>query len=108
MATINEIWVVEPLEGKTRREQKQRLAEWRDLQLAEGVKHVDIWEGGYGDFSGAWVFCMIHESAEAFGKMLDRYAVSPENFDNATEAWKKNPVLKFRSGGMVMLTEDLA
>ena len=72
MATINEIWVVEPLEGKTRREQKQRLLEWKELQLAEGVKHVDIWEGGYGDFAGAWVFCMIHESAEfiAFGKLM--------------------------------------
>ena len=72
MATLNEVWVVDGLEGTTRRQQIQRLSEWKALQLAEGAKAVDIWEAGYGDWAGAWFFCVIHENAEAFGKMSDR------------------------------------
>jgi hypothetical protein len=105
MATLNEVWVVDGLEGTTRRQQIQRLSEWKALQLAEGAHAVDIWEAGYGDWAGAWFFCVIHESAEAFGKMSDRYSKDSNSFDDATEAWQKAPVLKFRSGGLLHLIE---
>jgi len=103
MATINEIWVVEPLEGKTRREQLQRLAEWREKFLAEGASQVDIWEGGYGDFNGSWMVCIMHESAQAYGEMTDKYFANAESFDNAMEIWQQTPVFNFRSGGLVHL-----
>jgi hypothetical protein len=108
MSVLNEVWVVEGLEGTTRRQQKQRLLEWKALQLAEGVKHVDIWEGGYGDFNGTWLFCMIFDNAEEFGKLTDKYSADSSTMDNATEEWQKTPVLKFRSGGLLHLAEDLA
>ena len=106
MAVVNEIWVVEGLEGTTRNQQKQRLSEWKALQIAEGVKHVDIWEGGYGEFNGAWFFCMIHDSAVEFGRLMDKFSSDSESFDNAMEAWQKTPVLKFRSGGLLHLVEN--
>jgi hypothetical protein len=108
MAVVNEIWVVEGLEGTTRNQQKQRLAAWKQVQIAEGVKHVDIWEGGYGDFNGTWYFCMIHDSAEELGKLMDKFSADSESFDSAMEEWQTTPVLKFRSGGLLHLAEDLA
>lgn len=108
MALTNEVWVVEGLEGTTRNQQKKRLSEWKSLQLAEGVKQVDIWEGGYGEFNGTWFFCMIHESAADFGRLSDKFSHDSVSFDNAMEAWQKTPVLKFRSGGLLHLAEDLA
>lgn len=108
MAVTNEMWVVEGVEGKTRREQKQRLSEWRAKFLAEGATRVDVWEGGYGEYNGAWLFCIIYDSAEAYGKMQDSYSANPDSFDNSMEAWQKTPVLKFRSGGLMHFADDLA
>ena len=51
MAKTTEVWIVEGVEGTTRRQQMARLGEWKKLFLAEGAKEVNIWEGGYGDFN---------------------------------------------------------
>jgi hypothetical protein len=50
MAKTSEIWIVEGVEGISRRQQMQRLADWKKLFLAEaGASAVNIYEGGYGE-----------------------------------------------------------
>ena len=107
MSATNEIWVVEGLETSTRRQQKARLAEWKKLFLSEGAVSVLIWEGGYGEYNGAWLFIIEFASATEWGKMMDKYSTNSDSFDNAMESWQKTPVLKFRSGGLIHLTEEL-
>ena len=101
MAITQEVWIVEGVEGKTRREQLARLGEWKKLFIAEGAKAVNVWEGGYGQFTGAWFFAIEFESAAAFGAAMDKFHVNSKTFDDAMEAWQKAPVLKFRSGGLL-------
>lgn len=108
MAAVTEVWIVEGMEGKTKAEQTKRLAEWRDAFIADGAGSVTVYEGGYGEYNGAWVFCINHESAEAFGKLWDKYGKNPETFDNLMEAWQKAPVLKFRGGGLLQYSEQLS
>ena len=101
MAKTSEIWIVEGMEGVTRRQQMQRLADWKKLFLAEGAKEVNIWEGGYGEFNGAWLYAVEFESTAAYGAMLDKFHANPKSFDDAMEVWQKTPTLKFRSGGLI-------
>jgi hypothetical protein len=107
VAIANEVWVVEGVEGKTRREQLVRLGEWKKKFLEEGAKDVAIWEGGYGEFNGAWIFAIEYESAAAYGSVLDKFHANPKSFDDAMEVWQKTPVLKFRSGGLIHLIENI-
>lgn len=108
MAAISEVWIVEPMEGKTKAEQKARLIAWRDQFLLEGASSITIYEGGYGHFDGTWVFCINHDSTEDFGKMYDKYSREPESFDNLMEGWQKSPVLKFRGGGLLHYSDQLS
>ena len=108
MTALSEVWIVEGMEGKTKAEQKARLTAWRDQFLLEGVGGITIYEGGYGVYDGAWVFCINHESTEHFGKMFDKYGREPESFDNLMEAWQKAPVLKFRGGGLLHYSDELS
>jgi hypothetical protein len=108
MAAITEVWIVEPLEGKTKAEQSKRLTLWRDQFLAEGASSVTIYEGGYGEFVDTWVFCINHASAEAWGKMQDKYGSEPESFDTVVESWQSVPVLKIRSSGMLHYSDALS
>ena len=101
MAVTQEVWIVEAVEGKTRREQIARLGEWKKLFLSEGAHSVHVWEGGYGEFAGAWFFAAEYESATTFGAAMDRTAANSKTFDDAMEAWQKTPTLKFRSGGLL-------
>ena len=101
MAVTYEVWVVEGVEGKTRQEQIARLGEWKKLFLSSGASAVNIWEGGYGEFNGAWFFAAEYDSAASFGSSLDRVFANSKSFDDAMEAWQKTPTLKFRSGGLL-------
>ena len=96
------------MEGKTKAEQSKRLAEWRDAFMADGAGSVTVYEGGYGEFNGAWIFSINFDSTEAWGKLMDKYGNSPETFDNLMEAWQKAPVLKFRSGGLLHFSDRLS
>jgi hypothetical protein len=107
MAVTQEVWIVEGVEGKTRREQIARLGEWKKLFLSEGADSVHLWEGGYGEFVGAWFFAVEYESATAFGASMDRVAANSKSFDDAMEAWQKTPTLKFRSGGLLHKIDQL-
>lgn len=107
MASVSEVWIVEGLETTTRRQQKSRLSEWKKLFLAEGAKSVAVWEGGYGEYNGAWIFTVEFDSAAAWGQMMDKYTIDSTNIDNAMEAWQKTPVLKFRGGGLLHLATDI-
>jgi hypothetical protein len=108
MTAVTEVWIVEPLEGKSRAEQKERLVGWRDLFMSEGANSVTIYEGGYGVYVGSWVFCINHASATDFGKAQDKYGVSPESFDEAMGAWQKTPVLKITNAGLLHYMDDLS
>lgn len=108
MGAVSEVWIVEPMEGKTKAEQTKRLEEWRDAFIADGAGSVTIYEGGYGEYNGAWVFCINHESGEAWGKLMDKYSAHPDTFDTLMEAWQKAPVLKFRGGGLLHYSEALS
>ena len=108
MAAVSEVWIVEPLEGKTKAEQSKRLIEWRDQFLSEGASSITIYEGGYGMFEGTWAFCINHASAEAWGKMQDKYGSEPETFDTVLESWQSTPVLKIKSSGMLHYSESLS
>lgn len=108
MAAVSEVWIVEPMEGKTKAEQKGRLAAWRDQFLSEGAASITIYEGGYGHFEGTWVFCVNHESAEAWGAMQDKYGSEPESFDNKMAAWQNAPVLKFKGAGLIHYSDELS
>ena len=102
MAKTTEIWIVEGVEGITRRQQMGRLAEWKKLFLAEaGASAVNIWEGGYGEYMGAWLYAVEFDSTEAFGKSQDRFHANSESFDDAMDVWQKTPMLKFRGGGLI-------
>ena len=102
MAKTSEIWIVEGVEGITRRQQMQRLADWKKLFLAEaGASAVNIYEGGYGEYSGAWIYSVEFESAEACGKSTDRFHANSKSFDDAMDVWQKTPMLKFRGGGLI-------
>lgn len=101
MAATQEVWLVEGVDGKTRREQIARLGEWKKLFLAEGAKAVNVWEGGYGEFNGTWFFSIEFDSTSAFGSSMDKFFANPKTMDDAMEAWQKTPVLKFRSGGLL-------
>ena len=101
MSMLSEIWIVEPLEGKTKSEQRARLIAWRDQFMSEGVRSVSIYEGGYGRFEGSWVFSINHESAEDWGRMQDKYGREPETFDTVLESWQSEPVLKITSAGIL-------
>ena len=108
MASVTEVWIVEPIEGKTKAEQMERLTGWRDLYLKEGAESITIYEGGYGVYVGNWVFCINHESAEAFGKAQDKYGAAPETFDNQMEKWQKAPVLKIAAAGLLHYSDALS
>ena len=102
MAKTTEIWICDGVQGTTRRQQIDRLAEWKKIFLAEaGATAVNIWEGGYGDFNATWLVSIEHESMTAFGAMQDKYSANSKSFDDAMEVWQKTPMLKFRSGGLV-------
>ena len=102
MATAVELWMCEGAEGTTRRQQMGRLAEWKKLFLAEaGASAVNIWEGGYGEYSGAWIYAVEFDSAEACGKSTDRFHANSKSFDDAMDVWHKTPMLKFRGGGLI-------
>ena len=102
MAKTSEVWIVEGVEGSTRRQQMQRLAEWKKLFLAEaGASAVTIWEGGYGEYVGAWLYAVEFDSTEAYGKSQDKFLANSKSFDDAMEVWQKTPVLKFRGGGLI-------
>ena len=101
MAKTTEVWIVEGVEGTTRRQQMARLGEWKKLFLAEGAKEVNIWEGGYGDFNQTWLVSVEHENMSAFGAMQDKYFANTKSSDDAMEIWQKTPMLKFRTGGLV-------
>jgi hypothetical protein len=102
MAKTTEVWIVEGVEGITRRQQMGRLAEWKKLFLAEaGASAVNIWEGGYGEYSGAWIYAVEFDSAEACGKSTDRFHANSKSFDDAMDIWTKTPMLKFRGGGLI-------
>ena len=102
MAQTSEIWIVEGLEGTTRRQQMQRLAEWKKLFLAEaGASSVNIYEGGYGEYAGAWIYSVDFDSTEAYGKSQDKFLANSKSFDDAMEVWQKTPMLKFRGGGLI-------
>ena len=105
MAKTSEIWIVEGMEGTTRRQQMQRLADWKKLFLAEaGASAVNIYEGGYGEYSGAWIYSVEFDSAEAFGKSQDKFMANSKSFDDAMDVWQKTPMLKFRGGGLLHQT----
>ena len=102
MAKTTEVWIVEGVEGITRRQQMGRLAEWKKLFLAEaGASAVNIWEGGYGEYMGAWIYAVEFDSAEAYGKSQDRFHANSKSFDDAMDVWQKTPMLKFRGGGLI-------
>jgi hypothetical protein len=102
MAKTVEITVCEGVEGTTRRQQMARLGEWKKLALSEpGITEVNIWEGGYGEYGGAWLVVIEFDSAEAYGASLDRFHANSKSFDDAMEVWQKTPTLKFRSGGLL-------
>ena len=101
MAITNEIWICEGVEGTTRRQQMARLGEWKKQFLAEGAKDVNIWEGGYGECVGAWLFAIEWASAADFGAAQDKFVANSKSFDDAMEVWQKTPVLKFRGGGLI-------
>ena len=104
MAKTTEIWICEGVEGTTRRQQMGRLAEWKKLFLAEaGASAVNIYEGGYGEYNGAWLFGVEFDSTEAFGKSQDKFFTNSKSFDDAMEVWQKTPMLKFRGGGLIHL-----
>jgi hypothetical protein len=104
MAKTSEIWIVEGVEGISRRQQMQRLADWKKLFLAEaGASAVNIYEGGYGEYNGAWIYSVEFESAEACGKSTDRFHANSKSFDDAMDVWQKAPMLKFRGGGLIHL-----
>ena len=104
MAKTSEIWIVEGVEGITRRQQMQRLADWKKLFLAEaGASAVNIYEGGYGEYNGAWIYSVEFESTEAYGKSTDRFHANSKSFDDAMDVWQKTPMLKFRSCGTIHL-----
>ena len=75
--------------------------EWKKQFLAEGAKDVNIWEGGYGEFVGAWLFAIEWASAADFGAAQDKFVANSKSFDDAMEVWQKTPVLKFRGGGLI-------
>jgi hypothetical protein len=105
MAKTTEIWICEGVEGTTRRQQMGRLAEWKKLFLAEsGASAVNIWEGGYGEYNGAWLYAVEFESAEAFGASQDKFMANSKSFDDAMDVWQKTPMLKFRGGGTIHQT----
>ena len=102
MATTVEIWICEGVEGTTRRQQMGRLGEWKKLFLEQGgVKEVVIWEGGYGEYNGAWLYVVEYESAAAYGTAMDRFMANSKSFDDAMDVWQKTPMLKFRGGGLI-------
>lgn len=101
MAVTYEVWVVEGVEGKSRQEQITRLGEWKEFFLKAGANVVNVWEGGYGEFNGAWFFAAEYESAASFGSSVDHVFANSKSFDDAMEAWRKTPTLKFRSGGLL-------
>jgi len=102
MAKTTEITICEGVEGITRRQQMQRLADWKKLFLAEaGASAVNIWEGGYGEYVGAWIYAVEFDSAEAYGKSTDKFHANSRSFDDAMEVWQKTPMLKFRGGGLI-------
>ncbi len=101
MATTNEIWICEGVEGAPRRQQMARLGEWKKLFLAEGAKDVKVWEGGYGEFNGTWFFAIEFDNAQAFGASLDKFHANSKSFDDAMDVWSKTPALKFKSGGLL-------
>lgn len=104
MAKTSEIWIVEGVEGISRRQQMQRLADWKKLFLAEaGASAVNIYEGGYGEYNGAWIYSVEFESTEAYGKSTDRFHANSKSFDDAMDVWQKTPMLKFRGGGLIHL-----
>ena len=102
MAKTTEVWIVEGVEGSTRRQQMARLGEWKKLFLAEaGASAVTIWEGGYGEYAGAWLYAVEFDNAEAYGKSQDKFLANSKSFDDAMEEWQKTPMLKFRGGGLI-------
>jgi hypothetical protein len=106
MAKTSEIWIVEGMEGITRRQQMQRLAEWKKLFLAEaGASAVNIYEGGYGEYNGAWIYSVEFDSAAAFGASQDKVMANSKSFDDAMDVWQKTPMLKFRGGGIIHQTD---
>ena len=104
MAKTTEIWICEGVEGTTRRQQMGRLGEWKKLFLAEGAKEVNIWEGGYGEYNGAWLYAVEFENAAAFGAAQDKFIANSKSFDDAMDVWSKTPMLKFRGGGLIHKT----
>ena len=108
MAKTSEIWIVEGVEGITRRQQMQRLADWKKLFLAEsGASAVNVWEGGYGEYSGGWVLALEFESGAACGASLDRFHGNSKSIDDAMDVWQKTPVLKYRAGGLIHHVESI-
>ena len=102
MAQTSEIWIVEGMDGTTRRQQMTRLGEWKKQFLAEaGASSVNIYEGGYGEYAGAWIFSVEFDSTEGFGKSQDKFYANSKSFDDAMEVWQKTPMLKFRGGGLI-------
>jgi hypothetical protein len=107
MSAIQEVWIVEGVEGTTRRQQKARLAEWKKQFVAEGASDIQIWEGGYGEYNGAWLFVINFADGAAWGALTDKYSANSKSFDDAMEVWQKTPVLKFRGGGLLHQASDI-
>ena len=107
MSVTNEIWICEGVEGTTRRQQMARLGEWKKLFLSEGANAVHVWEGGYGEYNGAWIFAVEFESAQAFGASMDKVQANSKSFDDAMEVWQKTPTLKFRGGGLIHYVDSI-
>jgi hypothetical protein len=108
MARTTEITICEGVEGTTRRQQLARLAEWKKLFLAEpGIKAVNVWEGGYGEYNGKWLVAVDFDSTEAFGASLDKFHKNSKAFEDAMDNWMKTPTLKFRAGGLIHQVESI-
>jgi hypothetical protein len=95
------------LKGLALFHKKYGTLEWKKLFLSEGANAVHVWEGGYGEYNGAWIFVVEFESAEAFGASMDKVQANPKSFDDAMEVWQKTPTLKFRGGGLIHYVDSI-
>jgi hypothetical protein len=106
MAHVVETGIINGVEGTTRAQQLERLKEWKDYFLGEGVEKVVLSEVGPGNIDGMWILAIHHMSGAAYGATHDSYFKNPKSFDTLMEKWQKSPRIKMASFAVTFVIDD--